>query len=98
MKSFKIDQWGPPRLRAIFKSIQDRINAITPLGSETTDVDEKPDGMQIIEKAWGPAPVPEGDVAGGGGGAGGTPVDLYGARDGAAAIFHLLQSSPPTAL
>lgn len=96
MKEFKIDSsWGPPRLRAIFKSIEDAINLRTPLPSESSDVNEKPDGMEIIQKAWG-TPGSDGDVAGGGGG--GTASNLYGALNGAPATFHLLQSSAPTPL
>lgn len=97
MQKLKIKPWGPGPLRNITETLVDAINKRTPLPSETIDIDERPDGAQIIRKD---------DVTGDSedsakvdpGGDGGTNVDIVGMLNAAPATFHLLQSSAPTPL
>lgn len=91
---FKLKKWGPKKLREIFEAIEIGINERTPLPSVTIDVSQKPDGREIIVKSKNSGAD---DAGGSGGSGGGTSIALYGARNGAAAVFHLLQSSAPTA-
>lgn len=82
------------KLDGIFETFQNAINERTPKASIDIDIDEQPDGMEIsLSESASPGGA-LGDTAGGGGGA---SINLYGARDGAPAVFHLLQSSAPTA-
>jgi hypothetical protein len=92
VKAFTIQPWGPKKLREIFKSIVDAINARTPIEGLGVNVEEHPEGLQIHAEI-GAAGAADGGTPGG---SGGGPVDLYGALSGAPAVFHLLQSSPPT--
>jgi hypothetical protein len=94
METFKIAPWGPKKLREIFKSIEAAINARTPLAGLGIDHDEQPDGVQIHAKPSDLGASGEADATGGGGG--GTSIDIYGYFNGAPAVFHLLQSAPPT--
>lgn len=55
MDLFKVTQWGPKRLRAIFTEIQDAINARTPLPGLGMRSDEKPSGVQLSTKIAAPA-------------------------------------------
>lgn len=91
---FKIKPWGPKTLQKIHEDIAREINERTPLSGCGIKVGEEPDGMPLSLDEQG---NPNQDDAGGAGG-GGTPVNVYGALNGAPAVFHLLQSSPPTPL
>jgi hypothetical protein len=95
MEIFKIKPWGPKKLREIFKSIETAINKRAPIPGLGIDADEQPDGVQIHAKSEVGASG-EAQVDSSGGGASGTTVDLFGALNGQPAVFHLLQSSPPT--
>jgi hypothetical protein len=46
-RKFKIEMWGPPRLRAIFQQIEDRINGVTPKAGVGVMIDETDHGYQI---------------------------------------------------
>jgi hypothetical protein len=89
--AFKISLWGPKRLRAIFTEIEDAINTRAPLEGCGIRLSQQPDGREISA-----------DIAKGGddssvaAGGGGSPVDIYGAFNGAPAVFHLKQTAPPT--
>lgn len=96
MQKLKIKPWGPKRLQAITEELVDAINKRTPLPSETINIDERPDGAQILIKDEEGDNTEDSTVDPGG--ASGEPVDIYGAFNGDPAIFHLLQSSPPTPL
>jgi hypothetical protein len=93
METFKIPPWGPKKLREIFKSIAAAINARTPLPGLGIDHDEQPDGVQIHAKSSVGA---QGSAEAQGAIGGGTTIDIYGYLNGAPAVFHLLQSAPPT--
>lgn len=91
---FKLSKdFGPPKLRKVHDELVSRINQITPIQGLGTRVDQREDGRQISADHPG---VPNADDTGSGGGGSGTPVNLYGALNGAPATYHLLQSSPPT--
>lgn len=84
---------GWKKLKDILEEIQNAINERTPLASDTIDLDEKGNGLQICVKEN----TSSSEEQEGSNGGSGTQVAIYGARDGAPAIFHLLQSSAPTA-
>lgn len=86
---------GWKKLDNILERVQNAINERTPLASDTVDLDERDDGMQICVKDSSSLSSEE---AGGGTSGAGTSVALYGANNGAPALFHLLQSSAPTAI
>lgn len=91
---FKLTKdFGPPRLRKVHQELAAGINRSWPKKGNGIAADEYPDGVQISIET--PA-NPNQDDGGSGGGGSGTPVNLYGALNGAPAIFHLLQSSAPT--
>lgn len=89
----KIPKWGPKKLRAIFEKIEAAVNATTPKAGFGIEITEEENGIYIslTDEAATSAGLT------GEGGGGGASVDLYGARNGAAAVFHLLQSGAPTA-
>lgn len=96
VKPFKVERWGPKRLRGILESIEAAINRRTPIKGIGIEATENPDGVQISASSEG-GEIDDSDTdKGGGGGSGGTNVDLYGAQNGAPAVFHLKQSSAPT--
>lgn len=90
-KSFTVAKWGPKKLREILESIQNAINDRAPKAGLGIDVDAQPDGAQISS---------QGAQLGGGTGdsavGGGTSQDVYGAFNGAPAVFHLLRTRAPT--
>lgn len=88
---FKIKPWGPRKLQKILEDIAREITERTPLPGCGVHVGEEPDGMPLSLET--PSHVNPDDSSGGGGG---TSVNLYGALNGAPAVFHLLQSSAPT--
>lgn len=95
MKAFKLQKsFGPPRQRAIFNQIVEEINKRTPLEDFGIWITEEPGGMRISTKS--PNAKNKTDTTQGASGGTGTPVDIYGALNGAVTIYHLLQSSPPT--
>lgn len=92
----KIKPWGPPVLREIIGELQDAINERTPLPGMGIKFDEREDGVQISTTLAQPPAVVKDPQGSGGGGSSGANVDLYGALNGAPAIFHLVQTSAPT--
>lgn len=90
--------WGPRKLRENFKATEDAINLRTPIGGIGVDTDQRPDGIMVAASLGASGGLQAAPSRGGGGGSGGTPVDVYGAYNGAPALFHLLQSSAPTPL
>lgn len=91
---FKLSKdFGPPKLRKVHEELVEQINRNRPLPGLATKTEQMDDGIRI----HGDHPAtPNADDGGSGGGGSGTPVNLYGALNGAPAIFHLLQSSAPT--
>lgn len=87
---------GWKKLRDVLEEIQNAINERCPLASDTVDLDERSDGLVICVRDASSNSSSE-EAGAGAAGSSGTPVAIYGARDGAPAIFHLLQSSAPTA-
>lgn len=87
--------WGPRKLRENLKATEDAINERTPIGGIGVDTDQRPDGI-MVAASLGASGGLQAAPSRGGGGPGGTSVDVYGAFNGAPATFHLLQSSPPT--
>lgn len=91
----ELSGWGPERLRELFKEVETRLNKLRPIQGTGIRISEGSDGVQIsIDNT--PA-VGSNILDGvGGGGGGGSDIDLYGACNGAPAVFHLKQSSAPT--
>lgn len=96
--AFTIDKWGPKRLRKIWESIEGEINRNRPTSGLGTDVDVTNGGSQISISSLKPPGGTDKENAQGGGTGGGSSVNLYGAFNGAPALFHLSQTSPPTPL
>lgn len=94
LPKIEIKEWGPVPLRKIVNQIVEGINLRTPIAGCGIAATEEPDGVQISLEN-NPAPV-GGSAGTAGGSGGGTRVDIYGAKDGAPYVFHLLQSSAPT--
>lgn len=91
--AFQIQKWGP--YRGVLGAIEKRINEITPIAGLGISVDESPGGSQISATS--------GNVSSGGANSGprssaSGSVDLYGAHNGAPALFHLKEAAPPTPL
>lgn len=86
--------WGPPKLRELFGIVEKRLNKLRPLPGTGIRLNETSDGVEI---SLDDAPQIGSNILDGAGGAGGTNAALYGAFNGAPAIFHLKQSSAPTA-
>lgn len=86
---------GWKKLDDILERFQNALNERTPLASETIELDEQPDGLQICVKTVGGSSSGDSDS---GGSAAGNAGDLFGAYNGAPAVFHLNQSAPPTPL
>lgn len=95
MDPLKIPRWGPKPVRKIWDLIEVAVNARTPKEGLGTKVKENKDGVQVSAEVGASAGL-EASLEPEGAGSSGTPVDLYGAFNGAPAIFHLLQSSEPT--
>lgn len=93
---FKIERWGPQKLQKIWESIENGINERTPVAGMGIEIDISDKGSQISTSVAVDAARAENQ--GQGGGSVGTPVDLYGAYNGAPALFHLSQTSAPTPL
>lgn len=91
--AFEIEEWGPPKLREIHKQIETRINENCPVEGLGIRISQDPTGRRIEAAAATPQGGDQNVSSGGG-----TSVDLAGMLNGAPAIFHLLQSSAPTAL
>lgn len=85
--------WGPVKFREVINWLVEEINARSPIPGCGINISEDATGREISTK-----PEVAGGNPVGGGTSSGTPVDLYGALNGAPAVFHLLQDSPPTAL
>lgn len=94
MRIFEVTKWGPKKLREILEQIQNAINDRTPTAGIGIECDESENGIQINLSA-AQTGTPE-DSKGGTGVSSGTAVDIYGALNGFPALYHLLQSSPPT--
>lgn len=94
MDVFRLTKWGPPMERKIQSEIEDRVNRITPRAGPGLKITENPDGSVISLET---KPSDAASAPGGGGGSGAN-IDLYGALNGAPALFHLVQSSAPTPL
>lgn len=84
------------KLDNILERVQNAINERTPLASDTVDLDERDDGMQICVKDSSGGSSSE-ESGAGASGAAGTPVAIYGSTNGSPALFHLFQSGPATA-
>lgn len=86
--------WGPKKLRELFGIVEKRLNKLRPLPGTGIRLNETSDGVEInIDDT----PETGSNILDGAGGGGGTTVAIYGAKDGAPAIFHLKQASPATA-
>lgn len=93
---FKIPGKGPgKKLARIFQYIEDALNAVYPQEGIGIEISRETNGSFVSTKT-SPA---VGAGAGGDthGGGKGTPINVYGAYNGAPAVFHLLQSSAPSA-
>lgn len=94
-QKLELTGWGPKRLRELFKIVETRLSKLRPIEGTGIRISEETDGVQIsVDNA---PPVGSNILDGTGGGSGGTTADLYGALNGAPAIYHLKQSSAPTA-
>jgi hypothetical protein len=90
-------EWGPKPLRTIIRWLIKGINDRTITAGLGIKIDETDGGGAQI--SVDPHIKPDDPTAiGGGGGGGGTPIDVYGAFNGAPAVFHLKQTSAPTPL
>lgn len=89
-----LSNWGPKKLRELFSKVEKRLNKLRPLPGTGIRLNETSDGVEI--NVDDTPQVGSNILDGAGGGSGGTNVALYGAFNGAPAIFHLKQSSPPT--
>lgn len=97
MKPVKLLRWGPKKLREIVVAIEGALNARTPHEGLGISLDESSGkGFQISTKLAGGAAIQDSKDGLALGGSGGTNVNVYGALNGAPAVYHLLQSSPPT--
>lgn len=85
-------------MRKIIQDLIDAINARTPREGIGISIKEYPDGAVIAQSGGALTGTVGGAAKKKGAGTSGTPVDFYGAFNGAPAIFHLLQSSDPTPL
>lgn len=109
---FHLDEdFGPPKLRKIHQTLVSWINAITPKeglgiklvrGTASGQASVSKEGLGAasgIQIHADPGVSGEASIkkpSPSGGGSSGTPVDVYGAFNGAPAVFHLFQSSAPT--
>lgn len=96
IEPLKIEPWGPKKLRKIFEDIVKAVNTRTPLKGLGTEVDERPDGVEIDTSEAKAAAAVAAKLAASGGGGFSTHVDIYGSFNGQPAIFHLVQTAPPT--
>lgn len=92
-KMFELDKFGPKKWRKILGQYEAAINIIAPIEGDGMQLDFNNDGVLYSTEA-----ACSGDGSNSGGGTAGTPVDVYGAHNGAPAVFHLLQSSSPSAV
>jgi hypothetical protein len=88
-------KWGPKKLRDIFKEVEEAINLRCPRADCGITVTEDPDGLLIGADTSANSSSTQ---SGGGGSAAGTSADIYGALNGQGALYHLVQSAPPTVL
>lgn len=95
MSPFKIEKKDVfPFLRKLVSTIIGAINARTPKEGFGISIEDKPDGEEISVNVSELADALS--ASSGGAISSGTPVNVYGAFNGAPATFHLLQSSAPT--
>lgn len=95
MSPFKIEKKDVfPFLRKLIATIIGAINARTPKAGFGISIEDKPDGEEISVNVSELSDALSGSSGGAIGS--GTPVDIYGAFNGAPATYHLLESSAPT--
>lgn len=70
-------KWGPGKLRDILNAISKGVNRRTPIAGVGIDISEEKDGVQISISS-----PPGGRSAG-------QPEDIYGAFNGAPAVFNI---------